>query len=120
MRLHPEMPLIALPGLVHLRVAALLLVLGRGRRGDDGRINDCALPHQQAALLQHHRHFGEQRLAQLMLLQPMAEVQDCRLLRNRRHRQIDAGKAAQGLAIIQRILHRTIGQSIPLLQEVDP
>src|SRR6476620_2724730 len=50
----------------------------------------------------------------------MAEVQDCRLLRNPRHRHIDAGKAAQGLAVIERILHRTIGQPIPLLQEVDP
>jgi hypothetical protein len=50
----------------------------------------------------------------------MAEVQDCRRLRDRRHRQIDPGKAAQGLAVIQRILHRPVGQPIPLLQEVDP
>ena len=120
MRLHAKVPLIALLGLVHLRVAALLLVLGRGRRSDDGRINDCALPHQQAALLQHRRYFGEQRLAQFVLLQPMAEVQNCRLLRDPRHRQINAGKAAQGLAVIERILHRPVGQPIPLLQEVDP
>jgi hypothetical protein len=72
------------------------------------------------ALLQHRRHFGEQRLAQLVLLQPMAEVQDCRRLRNRCHHQIDAGKAAQGLAVIERILHCPVGQPIPLLLEVDP
>ena len=76
--------------------------------------------YQQAALLQHRRDFGEQRLAQLVLLQPMAEVQNCRLLRNPRHRQIDTGKAAQGLAVIERILHRPVGQPIPLLQKVDP
>src|SRR3954464_8897449 len=50
----------------------------------------------------------------------MAEIQDCRLLRNSRYRQIDTGKAAQGLAVIERILHRPVGQPIPLLQEVDP
>jgi hypothetical protein len=120
MRLHPEVPLIALLGLMHLRVARLPLVLGRGRGGDDGRINDCALPHQQAAFLQHRRHFGKQRLAQLVALQPVAEVHDCRRVWNRRHRQIDTSKAAQGLAVIERILHRPVGQPIPLLQEVDP
>src|SRR3954447_12116555 len=41
MRLHPKMPLVALLGLVHLRVAGLAFVLGRGRGGDDGGINDC-------------------------------------------------------------------------------
>src|SRR4051794_27362757 len=42
MRLHPEVPLIALLGLMHLRVTALLLVLGRGRSGNDGGIDDRA------------------------------------------------------------------------------
>src|SRR3954453_13849000 len=52
MRLHPEVPLFALLGLgllraralwlVHLRVTALLLVLGRGRSGNDGGIDDRA------------------------------------------------------------------------------
>src|SRR3954453_1775379 len=39
-RLYAEVPLVALPGLVHLRVAAVLLVLGRGRRGDDRGIDN--------------------------------------------------------------------------------
>ena len=55
-----------------------------------------------------------------MLLQPRAEIQDCRLLRDPRRCQIEAGKAAQGLAVIERILHRSVGQPIPLLQEVNP
>jgi hypothetical protein len=59
MRLHPEVPLIALPGLVHLRVARLLLVLRRGRRGNDGGVNDRPLPHQQTAFLQHRADFVE-------------------------------------------------------------
>src|SRR6266536_3055446 len=58
MRLHPEVPLVALPGLVHF-VAGFALVLGRGRGGDDRGIDDRALAHQQAALLQHRRDLVE-------------------------------------------------------------
>jgi hypothetical protein len=35
---HPEVPLVGFLGLVHFGIAGLLLVLGRGRRGDDRRI----------------------------------------------------------------------------------
>ena len=45
-QLHPEMPLVPLLRLVHLRVAGVALVPGRRRRRDDGGVND-------AALLQH-------------------------------------------------------------------
>ena len=37
-----------------------------------------------------------------------------------RHRQIDAGKAAQRLAIVERVLQRLVGQPVPLLQKVEP
>jgi hypothetical protein len=50
----------------------------------------------------------------------MAEVQHCRRVRHRFHRQVDAGKAAQRLAVVQRILQRFVGQRIPLLEKVDP
>src|SRR4051794_35724709 len=50
----------------------------------------------------------------------MAEVQHRRRVRNRRHRQIDAGKAAQCLAIVERVLQGLVGQPVPLLQKVDP
>src|ERR1700676_76319 len=74
MRLHPEVPLIALFGLVHLRVAGLALVLGRGRGGDDGGVDDGTLAHQQAALLQHPADFVKQHPGQLVALQPMAAL----------------------------------------------
>src|SRR4051812_29712695 len=38
--LHPEVPLIALLRLMHLRIARLLFVLGRGRGGDDRCIDN--------------------------------------------------------------------------------
>src|SRR3954452_3863729 len=45
--------LIALLRLMHLRIALLFFVLGRGRGGDDRRIDNRPLAHQEAALLQH-------------------------------------------------------------------
>ena len=42
MRLHAEVPLVALLGLVHVRVTGLLLVLGETRRMNDRRIHNRA------------------------------------------------------------------------------
>ena len=75
MRRHPEMPLIALLGLVHFRVAALLFVLGRGRRSDNRGVDDRPLAHQQAALRQHRPDFLEQHPGQIVALQPVAKFQ---------------------------------------------
>jgi hypothetical protein len=41
-RLHPEVPLLCPSGLVHLRIALLLSVLGRSRCVQDGRVHDRA------------------------------------------------------------------------------
>src|SRR5215471_16469485 len=42
MPLHPKVPLLALPGLMHLGIARLVGILGRRRRIDDRRIDDGA------------------------------------------------------------------------------
>jgi uncharacterized protein len=85
MCVHPDVPLVALLGLMHLRVAALLLIFGRRRGGDDRGIDNRGLPHQQTALLQHRTHFVEQRSGQIVALQPMAEVQQRRRVRDGIH-----------------------------------
>ncbi|AAW76345.1 unknown protein [Xanthomonas oryzae pv. oryzae KACC 10331] len=43
-RLHPEIPLVALLGLMHLRVARTIGILGRTGRSDQRRIDDRARP----------------------------------------------------------------------------
>ena len=40
-------------------------------------------------------------------------------LRHRLHAQIDAGKGAHRLAVVERIFQSFIGQPIPLLEEVN-
>jgi hypothetical protein len=51
-RLGPEVVLLALAGLVHLGVARLVFVLGRGRGGNDGRVHQGALLQQQPTAAQ--------------------------------------------------------------------
>jgi hypothetical protein len=67
-QLHVEVPLVAFPGLVHLRVAALLLIFGRGRCGDQRRIDNRAARQLHAISQQQLANFGEQGRAQVMLL----------------------------------------------------
>jgi hypothetical protein len=113
------MPLVALLGLMHLGIAHFFLVLGRGRGGDDRGIDDCPLAHQQPSLRQHRADLVKQTFGQLVLLQPMAEMEHCRRVGHRVAVQLDAGKAAQRLAVIKGILDRLVRQPVPLLHEVD-
>ncbi len=50
--LHAKVILVALLGLVHLRVTLAILVLGRARRVDQRRVDDGALAQLQAAVTQ--------------------------------------------------------------------
>jgi hypothetical protein len=56
MRLQAEVELIALPGLVHRRVALATRVLARRRRMQDGRIDDRARRDPDAPGVQMHVH----------------------------------------------------------------
>ncbi len=79
----PKAPLLALPGLMHLRVACTGLVLGRGRRGNDAGVDNRAGLQPQSLSGEMRVDRLQQRLAQLMPLQQVAEVQDRRLVRDR-------------------------------------
>ena len=80
MRLHPEVPLVALLHLVHLRVARLGAVLRRRRRVEDGRVHDRAFPQPQALCRQLLGDLGQQPLAQVVPFQQVPEVEDRRLI----------------------------------------
>ncbi len=69
MRLQAEIPLVALPGLLHFWVALPGLVLGGGGGRHDGGIDDGALAHEQALLGQAGIDLLEDPLGQGMLLQ---------------------------------------------------
>lgn len=94
MRLGPEIPLPAFPGLMHLWVALAAGVLGRRGRVDDGRIHDGPGADADALALHIQVHHVQHLAAQIVLRQQVAKAQHGRLVRRRRSAQIDAGKAA--------------------------
>jgi len=102
-RLHSEVPLLALGGLMHLRVALALSVLGRTRCADDRRIDDRALADLDAVVRQIRVHPRQQLLAELVPLQQMTELADRRLIRSRLLAQIDAREPAHRFRVVQRL-----------------
>ena len=110
MGLHPEVPLIALLDLFHLRIALLGLVLG-GRGGcHDGGVNDRALAHEQALLGQMGVDFLEDPLGQSMLLQQMTEAQQRGSVRHALDGQIDTHEVTHRLAIVDGIFKCLVGE----------
>jgi hypothetical protein len=117
MRLHSEKPLIVLPGLVHLPIAsfALVLVEGGAAMMVASTIGPCRISRPRSSSIAPT--LVEQNPGQVMALQQMAKVQHRRRVRNRRHRQVDPGKATQRLAIVQRVFQGLVGQLVPPLQK---
>ena len=120
MDLHPVVPLLALLGLVHLWIPLPLFVLGGAGRRDQGGLHNLALTHRHAPSADVGFNGLKNLLAQLVLLQQVAEGQDRRLIRDPVADQIDAGKAAHGGHLDQGLFHRRVAERISLLQEVNP
>jgi hypothetical protein len=98
---HAEVPLIALLGLVHLRVAFAALVIGGAGRLDDRGIHNATFTQHQA-----------------VLFQKMTEVENGCLIRKPFY-ETKAGEAAHGLDLVQAILHGWIAQVIKELHAVN-
>ncbi len=79
-RLHAEIPVVALLCGRHLGVAGSGLVLSRGRRVDDRRVNQRARAQRNALVGQMRVHIRKERLGQPMPLQQVAEVEDSGLI----------------------------------------
>ena len=117
--LHPEVPLLALAGLVHLRIPLLLLIFGGAGRRDQGGINDRALLHRHAVGLEVGFDHLKDLLAEIVLLQQVPERENRGLIRNPVTDHVDPCKTAHRRHLDQRILHRWIAEVVPLLEQVD-
>jgi len=82
MRLHPEIPLVALLGLMHLGIARLIGILGRGRRIDDRRIDNRAGRNFQPLRSQVPLHLVEQPPTQIVLFEQVTEAAHRSLIRH--------------------------------------
>ena len=83
MRLHPEVPLVSLLRLVHLRIPFSPAVLRRRRRVNDARIHDRPRLQPMPERRQMRIDLLEQPHPQALRLQQVTEVQDRRLVRQR-------------------------------------
>jgi hypothetical protein len=117
--LHSEVPLVALLGLVHLRVTFTRTVLGGTGRGDDGRVHDAAALEHQALARQVGIDFLKEVIGQVIGLQQMAKVQDGCFIRDRLG-QVQSREAAHARDLVQRLFHRRIAQGEPVLHQVYP
>ncbi len=118
-RFHAEIPLVAFLGLVHFRVALLFLVLGGGWRGDERGIHQRAFPQQQAARGEVGVDGGEKALAQVVRFQQVPEVQQGGGIGHAFGGQINPGKTLEGVAVVERVFERLVGEGIPLLEKID-
>ncbi len=117
-QLHPEVPLPALSGLVHLGVARSLAVLRRGRRADDRGVHDRALAQLQPLPCQMRVDRREQLRSQLMALQQVAEVEDRRLIGDRLG-EAETGELEHRAGVVEFLLHAGVAEVEPELEAVD-
>lgn len=109
--LHAEEPVITLRRLMHFRIALFAAVLGRGRRCDQGCVHDGLFAHHQAFAGQVHIDFIEDPARQVVLFEQPTELEQRRGVLRRLMRQVDADKAANGLAVVDRIFDTLVRQA---------
>jgi len=119
-RLHAEVPLVALFRRVHLRVLFLVPVLGRTRCTDVSGIHNGALAHFQAVCFKVFANQLKQLFTQVMGFQKVPEFENRRLVRRRLFARIGAGKKAHCTGVVQGFFHGRIGEIEPVLKKMDP
>jgi len=117
--LHAKVPLVALLGLMHLRVALAGAVLGRTGRGDQGGVHRRAGLEHQPFLGKGGVDRGQQLDAQVVLFEQMPKPQDGGLIGQARGAWVKASEFAIHTDVMQRLFHGRVTQAKPLLQKVD-
>jgi len=117
--LHTKVPLVSLLGLMHLRVARIVAVLGRARCGDDRCIHDGAFLEYQTFISQVLVDGIEDDLTQATLLKEVPEFQDSCFVGNPL-REPQAGKPPHGFKLIERVFHGWVTEVVEQLQAMHP
>ncbi len=100
MRLHAEVPLVALLGLMHFGIALFLLIFCRTGRTDDGGIDD-GRPADLQPWVARYPPIAQRVVPQLVGFQQMPKLADRRLIRDRLATQVNAHKLPHGARVIQ-------------------
>jgi len=119
MRLHPKVPLVALLGLVHLRISLTRAVLGRAGCCNQSGIHDRTSLEHQAFGDQGGVDRGQQLSAQVVLFEQVTKAQDRAFIGQAGDAPIELRKLAVQRDVMQSLFHGRIRQTKPLLQEVN-
>ncbi len=87
---------------------------------DQGGINDRALLHGHAVGFEVPFHRLKDLLAEIVLLQQVAEAEDRGFIRDPVSDQVDACKSPHRRHLNQRILHCRVAEVVPLQDQMDP
>ncbi len=117
-RLHAEVPLVTLLGLVHIGVSLARAVLSGAGRGNQVGIDHGTNFTHQTLGRQGGVDGGPQLDAQVFLFEQVAESQDGRLVGQSHAARVEFDKLAIQRDVMQGIFHIRIAQTKPLLQEV--
>lgn len=118
MSLHAKVPFVTLLRLMHLRVALAVPVLRRGRCGNDRRIDDRTFFQRQTLGREVDIDRREDAFSQLVRFEPPPKLEQRRCIRGRLPAQIETDKAADRLAVVQRVFRSFVGESEALLRDV--
>jgi hypothetical protein len=118
-RLHAKVPLVALLGLMHLRVALAFVVLGRTGRSNQGGIHHRSGLEHQPAVNQFGIDSRQYLRAQVVLLEHVSKAQDGALVGQPGDTRIQLGKLAVQRDVMQGLFHGRVGVSKELLQQMN-
>ncbi len=118
-RLHAKVPLAALLGLVHLRVALAFVVLVRTGRCNQGGIHHRAGLDHQPAINQFGIHSRQYLRAQVVLFKHVPKARDGAFIRQPGDTRIEVGKLAVQRNVMQGLFHSRVGVSKELLQQMN-
>ena len=119
MRLHPDMPVVALFRRTHLRVTLALVVLARGWRSYQRGIDHCPFLEQQPQVAQFGIDLRKKDIYRLMLFQQMPELADGGLTRNSVYSQVESDKTAVKRDFVQGPFHGRAGVLEKVQQKVN-
>ena len=119
MGFHAMVPLVALLGLVHLRIARACAVLSGTGRCDQGGVDHRALLEQQTLFGQRGVDRGQNLKAQIVRFEQVAKAQDGALIGQVVLAGIQASELTEHRRVVQRLFHARVRQVEPLLQEMD-
>ncbi len=117
-RLHAEMPLVAFLALVPVGIALAGFIFGRGRRGNQGGVDNRAFAQKQTLLGQVGVDGVEDGFGELMLCEQMAKLQEGGGIGHGVAGEINADETADGLAVVAGVFDAFVGVAEALLGNV--